>query len=67
MSEASARVSMSFHGTMDFLSVTSSFGTCHMMRSALVQIGKMQAAQCVFAALPGEVVEVDADGRENQK
>ena len=47
MSEASARVSMSFHGTMDFLSVTSSFGICHMMRSALVQIGKMQAAQCV--------------------
>ena len=47
MSEASARVSMSFHGTMDFLSVTSSFGICHMVRSGLVQIGKMQAAQFV--------------------
>ena len=43
MSEASARVSMSFHGTMDFLS----FGICHMVRSGLVQIGKMQAAQFV--------------------
>ena len=48
---------MSFHGTMDFLSVTSSFGICHMMRSALVQ-----SVSCGFAALPGEVVEVDADG-----
>ena len=37
---------MSFHGTIDFLSVTSSFGIFHMMRSALVQTGKMQAAQC---------------------
>ena len=28
---------------------------------------KRRSVSCGFAALPGEVVEVDADGRENQK
>ena len=42
---------MSFHGTMDFLSVTSSFGICHMMRSALVQMRQDASGAVCRAAL----------------
>ena len=31
------------------------------------QDAQRRSVSCGFAALPGEVVEVDADGRENQK